>query len=184
MNADDFERRYRSNPDPWAYADSDYERTKYDATLSACGRGPFTAALELGGSVGVFSARLAERCQALTTVDFAPTAVRNARRRLRAHPQVDVRLGAIPDAIPDGPYELVVASEVLYYLDSRALEETLRRIDEVMSARLVLVHWRPPGTERPLTAAYVHARARALPGLATTADRSTADYLLHVLERR
>jgi hypothetical protein len=40
---------------------SPYELVKYGATLEACGPGPFRAALELGGSIGVFSAQLAPR---------------------------------------------------------------------------------------------------------------------------
>jgi hypothetical protein len=49
---------------------------------------------------------------------------------------------------------------------------------------MVAVHWRPPGPERPQTAVAVHARLRSLPWLCSISDRSTADYLLDVLERR
>ena len=72
MSLADFEARYRANPDPWGYTTSDYERRKYEATLTACGDGPFADALELGGSIGVFSALLAPRCERLTTIDAAP----------------------------------------------------------------------------------------------------------------
>ena len=33
MSIDDFEARYRADPDPWSYESSDYERGKYAATL-------------------------------------------------------------------------------------------------------------------------------------------------------
>ena len=56
MKAAEFERRYRRDGDPWGYGSSVYELAKYDATLTACGPGPFLSALELGGSIGVFSA--------------------------------------------------------------------------------------------------------------------------------
>ena len=69
----EFEALYRADPDPWGYTHSAYERDKYAATLEACGPGPFAHALELGGSIGVFSALLAPRCRALTTIDAAPT---------------------------------------------------------------------------------------------------------------
>lgn len=184
MNAAEFEARYRTNPDPWGYRHSDYERSKYEATLRACGPGPFASALELGGSIGVFSARLAPRCRRLTTLDFAPTAVRAARHALSVYPHADARVGAIPDAIPDGPFDLVVASEVLYYLAPDALDATLTRLREVLTGRLVIAHWRPPGPERPHTAATVHARVQALPWLRMVDDRSTADHLLHAMERR
>ena len=62
MTPDDFEARYQRRPDPWDYERSDYEHAKYAATLAACGAGPFASALELGGSIGVFTELLAPRC--------------------------------------------------------------------------------------------------------------------------
>jgi SAM-dependent methyltransferase len=185
VNVTEFEQRYRQEADPWGYRSSGYERAKYDATLRACGPGPFASALELGGSIGVFSARLATRCRALTTIDFSPTAVRAARAQLAAHRHARPILGEIPDAIPHDRYDLIVASEVLYYLRPRALTVTVDRLEQVLATggRLVAVHWRPPGSERPHTASTVHDRLRALPWLREVADRSTSDYLLHAFER-
>jgi SAM-dependent methyltransferase len=185
MIAAEFERRYRDQADPWGYRTSPYERAKYEATLRACGPGPFTAALELGGSIGVFSAMLAPRCESLTTVDCAPTAVAAARRELVAHPHAQAQLGELPGAIGDREFDLVVASEILYYLDDDALAGTLERLERVLvrGGRLVAVHWRPPGPERPRSAAQIHRRLRELPWLRPVADGSTDDYLLHILER-
>jgi SAM-dependent methyltransferase len=185
MKASGFERRYRRDGDPWQYRESEYERAKYDATLSACGPGPFESALELGGSIGVFSARLAERCETLTTIDFSPTAVAAARAQLVAFPHARAIVGEIPGAIEPGSHDLVVASEILYYLDDEPLAATFERLREVLipGGRMVAVHWRPAGPERPQTAAGVHARLRSLPWLRAISDRSTADYLLDVLER-
>jgi SAM-dependent methyltransferase len=186
MKPAEFEQRYQRDADPWKYGSSEYERAKYDATLAACGPGPFRSALELGGSIGVFSARLAGRCDALTTIDGSPTAVAAARTRLADFPGVTAIVGEIPDAIVSGSHDLVVASEILYYLDDDALTATLERLGEVLAGdgRIVAVHWRPPGPERPQTAVAVHARLRSEPWLRPLADRSTADYLLDVLERR
>lgn len=186
MHAAEFEQRYRENDDPWGYRSSEYEAAKYDATLHACGSGPFRCALELGGSIGVFSQLLAPRCRRLTTIDFSPTAVRVANLALAGHPRARAIVGEIPQAIPDGSYDLVVASEVLYYLTPRALEGTLARLEQLLAAdgRLLAVHWRPDGPERPQSAAEVHRRLCAVPWLEATVDGSTNDYLLHVLERR
>jgi SAM-dependent methyltransferase len=186
MTAGDFERRYRAYGDPWGYRSSSYERAKYAATLQACGPGPFEAALELGGSIGVFSARLAPRCRSLTTLDFSPTATRAARAELAAYPHVRVLDGAIPEALPDGGFDLVVASEILYYLDAGAFAATLKAIERGLTpgGRLVCVHWCTPGPERPLTAEQVHAQVRAQPWLHWVRSEATAEYLLDVLERR
>jgi Nodulation protein S (NodS) len=181
-----FEERYRSDPDPWGYLSSAYERAKYAATLSACGPGPFASALELGSSIGVFSAQLAPRARSLATIDGAPTAVTAARRRLEPFPQVRALLGTIPDDVPDGPFDLVVASEILYYLSFVDVERTLTRLHDVMlpGARLVAVHWRPAGPERPLDARTVHELLRAQAWLVPVARADTDDYLLDVLETR
>jgi protein-L-isoaspartate O-methyltransferase len=130
MSAGDFEDLYVQNPDPWSYESSDYERHKYVATLAACGTGPHANALELGASIGVFSAMLSPRCTRLTTVDFAPTAVAAARRRLDGLAGVRVIHGRIPAAIPYEAYDLVVASEILYYLKPADLELTLAALRE------------------------------------------------------
>jgi SAM-dependent methyltransferase len=185
MTAAEFERRYRRDGDPWGYRSSDYEHAKYDATLSACGPGPFASALELGGSIGVFSALLAPRCHALTTIDFSPTAVAAARAALGGFSHVQAIIGEIPGAIGPGEHDLVVASEILYYLDDDALTATLERLRDVLlvGGRMVAVHWRPDGPERPQTAASVHRRLGSLPWLLRRDDLSTVDYLLDVLER-
>ncbi len=182
----DFEARYRADPDPWGYTSSAYERDKYTATLAVCGPGRFDSALELGSSIGVFSAQLAPRCLSLTTIDGAPTAVQMARSRLRSARGVQIVLGEIPADIPHRPYDLVVASEILYYLSEAELEATLERLRALLvgGGRLVAVHWRPGGPERPFTAAQVHARLRAAPWLVAVASQSTPDYLLDALERR
>jgi hypothetical protein len=186
MTAAEFEARYRADPDPWGYASSPYEREKYAGTLAACGSGPFAGALELGGSIGVFSAQLAPRCRSLVTIDGAPTAVAAARRRLADRSNVELVLDSIPGDIPPRSYDLVVASEILYYLSAFDLDRTLSTLKArlVCGGRLVAVHWRPAGAERPFTAAEVHAILEREPWLTLVDSRPTDDYLLDVLEHR
>jgi len=186
MSPNDFEQRYRENPDPWDYEQSNYEQAKYEATLAACGEGPFLNALELGGSIGVFTEMLAPRCRRLTTIDVARTAAAMARRRLADFPQVQVIRGAIPDAVPEQQFDLIVASEILYYLTPDDLDRTLGlvRARLVSGGRLVAVHWRPPGPERPFSAAEVHARLRDDPWLAPVHSDESGIYVLDALDRR
>lgn len=185
MRPGDFEARYRADPDPWDYEDSDYERHKYAATLAACGDGPFAHALELGGSIGVFSALLAPRCERLVTIDVAPTAIRQARERLAGFPRVTAIEGAIPADIPSGPYDLIVASEILYYLSDDELAGTFAMFERELltGGSVVAVHWRPAGGERPRDAAQAHAELAGLPFLSLTGAASTDDYLLEVFRR-
>lgn len=187
MTAADFEARYRADPDPWGYLASDYEQGKYTETLAACGPGPFACALELGGSIGVFSAMLAPRCDRLVTVDVSPTAVAHARERLALAGQANVEpiVGEIPAALPKLPLDLVVASEILCYLDDEQLAGTLALLERHMLAgsRLVAVHWRPSGPERPRDAEQAHAALRCAPWLTRIVCGGTDDYLLEVFSR-
>ena len=185
MTLADFESLYQRDEDPWGYRARTYEREKYRATLAACGPGPFDSGLELGASIGVFSALLAPRCRRLTTVDGAPTAVRAARELLARYPNVRVLLGAIPDVVPGDKVDLVVASEILYYLDPDDLSSTLERLSQVLvgGGRLVAVHWRPTGPDRPASAAAVHSALGSSQWLDEIEDRSTSDYLLNVYKR-
>jgi trans-aconitate methyltransferase len=186
MTQADFEARYRADPDPWGYTTSEYEREKYRATAAACGEGPFESAIELGSSIGVFTEMLAPRCRELVAIDGSPTAVAAARRRLAGTGSVTTIIGTIPESIPAGPFDLVLASEILYYLSAAALSRTLELLAQrtVLGGRWVAVHWRPQGAERPFDAASVHERLRASRWLAPLAGAHTDDYLLDVLERR
>jgi cyclopropane fatty-acyl-phospholipid synthase-like methyltransferase len=185
ISAADFEARYRADPDPWGYLESGYERRKHAATLAACGPGPFACALELGGSIGVFSAMLAPRCERLMTIDLAPTAVWNARTRLASYPQARAILGAIPKDLPERPFDLVVASEILYYLSDDDLDATLALLERTMvdGALPVAVHWRPSGPERPRNAEQSHAALAGQPWLSQVRSAGTDDYRLDVFSR-
>ncbi|MGZ4198087.1 MAG: SAM-dependent methyltransferase [Solirubrobacteraceae bacterium] len=185
MTAEDFEARYRADPDPWGYLASEYERRKYAATLAACGPGPFACALELGGSIGVFSAMLAPRCERLVTVDVSPTAVASARSNLAGHSSAEPIVGAIPADVPRLAYDLVVASEILYYLSDDELATTVALLHHTMvaGAALVAVHWRPRGPERPRDALQAHAALANAPWLTRVHEGGTDDYLLEVFRR-
>jgi SAM-dependent methyltransferase len=172
--------------DRWDYEQDDYEQARYEATLEACGDGPFANVLELGGSLGIFTEMLTPRCQALSTIDVSRTAAAMARRRLAEFPRVRVIRGAIPDAVPDEEFDLIVASEILYHLTTDELDRTLRMVRArlVSGGRLIVVHWRPPGPERRFGAAELHARLREDPWLTPILADESEIYLLDALERR
>jgi predicted TPR repeat methyltransferase len=121
-----FEPRYRADPDPWGTLSDPVELAKADDAIAACGAGPFSRACELGAGVGGLTARLAPRCGELIAIDAAPTAVALAAERLGSWPHARAVVGEIPRDLPAGPFELVVASEILYYLDAGGFARTLR----------------------------------------------------------
>ena len=114
-----FERLYESDPDPWKFASSEYERDKYAATMAALPPGRFARCFEVGCSIGVLTHELAQRCDALLGVDVAENALDQARTRLRDMPWVRFVRMAVPTEWPEGSFDLVLFSEVLYYLGDR-----------------------------------------------------------------
>lgn len=111
----DFEAMYRRRADPWSYETSRYEAMKYRTTLAALPRRRYRRTLELGCSIGVLSAMLARRSTRLVGIDCAPTAIDRARQR--NIPNAEFLLGQLPDDLPLRAFDLIVASEVLYYLE-------------------------------------------------------------------
>ena len=135
------------------------------------------------------SARCSRRAASgSTTIDARADRGRRPRADgSRAHPQVDAPASArSPRTCPDGPFDLVVASEILYYLTrERARARRSRGCASRMApgGRLVAVHWRPAGPERPLDAERGPRLLRARAWLAPDSAAGADEYLLDVLER-
>jgi SAM-dependent methyltransferase len=119
-----FEALYAQNPDPWGFESSPYEAAKYAATLAALGRPNFGAALEVGCSIGVLTEKLAARCGHLLAVDISPTALAKARARCAGLAHVSFLERAIPQGWPAGRFDLILFSEILYFLSAAAIRTT------------------------------------------------------------
>jgi len=162
-SAESFERLYAASPDPWRYDSSEYERGKYAATLAALDGRAYRRALEVGCSIGAFTELLADHCAALTALDFSARAVGLARARLSAHTHVSLLEASFPEQAPAGEWDLVVCSEVLYYLDPSALEAATGWLRERLraGATVLTVDWRGPTTTEPHDGDEVHDLLRA-----------------------
>ncbi|MGQ0765852.1 MAG: glycosyltransferase [Gemmatimonadota bacterium] len=110
-----FESLFARGRDPWSY-DSPYEARKYQQTLAlALAHSPRNA-LEVGCAEGHFTARLAPHVASLVAADISEIALERARDRLRAFGHLRYRqldLGSDPI---EGRFDLIVCSEVLYYM--------------------------------------------------------------------
>ncbi|MET3580214.1 peptidoglycan/xylan/chitin deacetylase (PgdA/CDA1 family) [Mesorhizobium robiniae] len=115
---------YFATEDPWNYG-SPYEQEKYQRQLEILPAGPIGRALELACAEGHFTRQLAPRVGHLTATDISAIAVERARARCGDQPNVEFGvLDFSADTLP-GEMDLIVCSEVLYYLDDLA---ELRRI--------------------------------------------------------
>jgi protein-L-isoaspartate O-methyltransferase len=177
LTAGYFDELYAGDPDPWGFETSAYEQAKYAATIDALEGRRYATALEIGCSIGVLTARLAERCDALLAVDAAQAATESASERLATVRNVTVERRELPEDFPAGPFELIVCSEVLYYLDPPAFDAMLEAIGRELTGSLLAVHWRPATETYPLGGDEVHERLAARFGPPAYRDR-TPEYAL------
>ncbi|GAA0282302.1 class I SAM-dependent methyltransferase [Cryptosporangium japonicum] len=177
-----FDRMYAADDDPWGFRSRWYEERKYAVTLAALPRRRYRSGFEPGCSIGVLTAALADRCDTLLSTDVAEAAVTRARANA---PGARVEVRRLPDEWPDETFDLIVLSEVGYYLDRAALE---RLVDATIAGLepggdLVLVHWLHPVADYPIDGDTVHAAFSGRPELARTVVHEEADFRLEVYAR-
>lgn len=149
VDAGYFRQCYDASPDPWGLAERWYEARKYAISLALLPRERYDSAFEPGCSIGVLTARLAPRCASLLACDAIPEAVAAARRRTAEISGVRVARRAIPGDWPDGEFDLIVFSEILYYFGDEDLSRVLRHAVRALKpdGHLLAVHWRHPAPD-------------------------------------
>ena len=117
LKAEYFDSLYATDPDPWNFGASPYERGKYALTLNAMPKARYQSALEVGCSIGVLTQSLAVRCDAVVAIDAAQSALVEAKRRCADLPAVRFEHMFVPEQWPEGGFDLILLSEVVYYLN-------------------------------------------------------------------
>lgn len=178
-----FDAVHSKSEDPWQYTTSWYERRKRSLTLAALPRERYESGLEIGCSIGTLTAELAGRCATLLAVDASSTALKLAAERLAPFPGVATRQLTLPAEWPGGTYDLVVVSEVGYYLSPIEFEQLLERIQSAMApgGTLLLCHWRHPVSGWELDGDSVHALARNRLRWSTAGLYRERDFVLETL---
>jgi SAM-dependent methyltransferase len=138
-----FEKIYAASEDPWHFRSSPYECEKYAATLSALPSRRFRAGLEIGCSIGELTRLLAHRCDTLCGLDIAAAPLTAARARCADLSHISFMRADVPRDWVIGNYDLIVLSEVLYFLshdDRVALAQLVRR-SLARGGVVLLVNW-------------------------------------------
>jgi SAM-dependent methyltransferase len=180
-----FDAMYQAASDPWGFEDRWYERRKYAISLALLPAERYRSALEPGCSIGVFTELLAPRCDALLSWDVAATAAQAAARRTEHLRQVRVEQRDIVAQWPAGRFDLIVFSEILYYLGDHDLEQLLDRATSALTPNgtLLAVHWRHPVADYPRSGDDVHRMLGVQPGLARLVHHVEPDFLAEVYLR-
>ncbi|MDT0212734.1 bifunctional PIG-L family deacetylase/class I SAM-dependent methyltransferase [Rothia sp. ARF10] len=159
----DFDAMFDDGDDPWS-SGSFYERRKRDLSLAVLRRARYERVLDVGCSTGSLTRALAERAGEVVAVDGSGPALEVARRD--APGNVSWVQGVAPTVLGsvEGPFDLVVLSEVLYFLTPfevwRTLGSVLARL--APRAEVVLVDWRHATERIPLDGPAVHELVRGV----------------------
>lgn len=176
----DFDALYQ-RPDPFAYETRWYERRKRELLLAMLPRPRFRRAWELGCSTGVLTRLLADRCDHVLGTDVSPRAIEQAVA-VDVPPNLAFECSTQPRQWPTGLFDLIVFSEVGYYLDGNTLGLVAQRMVASLDAEggggLVACHWRHPFAERQHSAEQVHAVVSEAVGAAPSHAYVDADFLL------
>jgi SAM-dependent methyltransferase len=177
-----FDRVYDVARDPWSFETRWYEKRKYALTIASLPRARYRRGFEAGCSIGVLTAMLAPRCASLLAADIAAAPVMATRQRLEGRPGVEVEQRTLPGDWPDGTFDLIVLSEVGYYLVKDDLDDLLTKAAGSLDAdgTLVAVHWRHGVADYPLRGEDVHEAIAELPGLERLVRHDEEDFLLEV----
>jgi 2-polyprenyl-3-methyl-5-hydroxy-6-metoxy-1,4-benzoquinol methylase len=123
--------------DPWKYSSS-YQQWKYEQELQLLPPIPISQALELGCAEGIFTVQLAAHVEQLVAADISRIALMRAKQRCVLHQCENVQLlqvDLIQDELPSERFDLIVCSEVLYYVGNQT---ALREISEKLERALKL----------------------------------------------
>lgn len=144
----DFDALYREDPDPFRVGTRWYEQRKLGVVGACLLRSEYRLAWDPAAGTGHLARILSERCGCVIATDASQVAVDG----MADMPEnVHVARSCLP-ALPAsaGAADLVVLSEVLYYLPDDARATTagmLRRLD----AEIVCVHWRHHPHDAPIS---------------------------------
>lgn len=182
---DFFEGKYIQHVDPWAFASSDYEQSRYRSITNAFCNRRYSRAFEPGCSVGVLTAHLASLCNYVYATDISPTAVRRAKDRCKDLPNVEITCEALPAVLPQGNFDLIVFSEIGYYFHEFQLHELGTALMKKLNKQgtLLAVHWLGVSEDHLLSGDRVHEILKTIDGLTPTHSERHANFRLDRWER-
>ncbi|MGE8120478.1 class I SAM-dependent methyltransferase [Pseudomonas fulva] len=158
IDAQYFADLYAANEDPWAFRTRWYEKRKRDLVMASLPRQCYERVFEPACANGELSVLLAERCAELVCQDLDPKAVGLATDRLADIRQARVERARLPADWPGGRFDLIVLSEVGYYLDPtdwlQVIEQSVASLS--YDGGLLACHWKHPIAGCPQDGREVH----------------------------
>lgn len=169
------------------------KREKIDTAFALVDGFRVRHALEVGCGSGRCTSRLAGISDRLLATDIAWNAIRHARQRTHDAAGVTFRVAdLLTDPFPEGPFDLILCSDVLYYLRREQLPAACTRLVRLLepAGHLLAVHERAESddgvgmTLKEFGARTVHDCLAAQPGLVVIADEERPSFRATLFRRR
>ncbi|GAA4356611.1 SAM-dependent methyltransferase [Variovorax defluvii] len=177
---------YAASDDPYGVASRWYERRKRRLLMASLPRQRYRRGYEPGCGVGALTVELAARCDQLLASDACERAVALTRQGVIGRANVRVEQHSLPGQWPhyERLFDLVVLSEMSYFLEEEALAEVARCCDRSLDAdgTLVACDWRAGFQQRRLGTERAHELLGAL-GLPLVARYEDEDFVLCIWAR-
>lgn len=180
--AQHFDALFRSSDDPWHFRTRWYEARKRALTLACLPAARYAHGFEPGCANGELSAELALRCDQLLVCDVSERAVALAQTRLAPFSHVRVVQAQLPRDWPDDSFDLIVISEMGYFVDANRLDALADRARASLrpGGTVLACHWRRPIAGCALDGDAVHSRLTHRLGLPVLNEVKEADFVLNV----
>jgi SAM-dependent methyltransferase len=107
-----------STGDPWDIEGAELTRREHERMIALLEGRRYRRVLEIGCGAGVFTRRLGTIADTVLALDVAPTAIARARALTPEPGPIEFRIANVMEYDPsrDGPWDLVVMAEMIYYL--------------------------------------------------------------------
>ena len=157
-----FEAKYQATQDPWSFATSPAELTRYQAILAALSGRHYRRAFEPACSIGVLTEQLASQCDQIFALDISATAAKRASDRCAHLPHVDVQCGSIESVHFAEPLDLLLLSEIGYYFQEEQWSLLVHRLLDFCTPDCTVIssHWLGTSMDHQITGDQVHASLR------------------------
>src|SRR5690242_9932178 len=137
----EFEHKYRAHGDYFGYQTSPYELTKYRQTLDLMRqwRKGSASALEIGCSVGVFTAMIAPEFGAVTAVDIAREALALTEKQVAGKGQVAYVQSDLISLVLEKRFDVIFCAEVLMYVREKDAALACQTLDRLLAPQGVII---------------------------------------------
>ena len=128
-----FDRLYRMHRDPFGGEIFAYEQEKSAAVIKLLSGKQYRHILDIGCGSGMLTRMLAPLGKAITAIDFSSEAINHAVSFPKSPSNIEYLCADLRTFTLTPRYDLILCSEVLYYLTPEELEDVARKMSEVFA---------------------------------------------------